>query len=121
MAREQWPDWDVYVRDRARCVYCGLDGTKDIRVWRQLTVDHLIPGCQGGDDVYVNKVVACNRCNTLKGRQQLRTDHKRPRDDAHRGVLIEEARKLIELASAKQDGRADYELMCKECEPQART
>ena len=26
MTRHGWPDWDVYVRDRAACVYCGLDG-----------------------------------------------------------------------------------------------
>ncbi len=26
MTRRGWPDWDVYVRDRAACVYCGLDG-----------------------------------------------------------------------------------------------
>ena len=26
MTRHSWPDWDVYVHDRAACVYSGLDG-----------------------------------------------------------------------------------------------
>ena len=114
MSKDRWPDWDVYVRDSMTCVYCGLDGRTDIRLWQQLVIDHLIPRAQGGDDVEANKVVSCHRCNTLKHAQRLSTDETSPRDVNQRQELIKEARQLIINTSEKNDDKADYALMMKE-------
>jgi hypothetical protein len=65
--KQNWPDWDVYERDCCTCVYCGFSGINNFNAWRQLAIDHLIPTCRGGTNNHDNKVVACHRCNTLKG------------------------------------------------------
>lgn len=36
-------NWNVYKRDRMRCVYGGLDGSQDAHVWRNFLIDHLFP------------------------------------------------------------------------------
>lgn len=48
----------VYERD-VRCRYCGADD--------RLTIDHVVPRCQGGRDDESNLVVACRSCNSRKG------------------------------------------------------
>ncbi len=49
----------VFDRDGERCRYCnGVD---------DLTIDHVVPRCQGGRDCADNLVVACRRCNSRKG------------------------------------------------------
>jgi len=50
---------NIYKRDGFHCVYCGSS--------RHLTVDHVIPKSQGGEDVWENLVTACQRCNIKKG------------------------------------------------------
>ncbi len=65
--KESYPDWEVYKRDRCACVYCGFSGLNDFNAWRQLAIDHVIPLCRRGSNTHDNKVVACHRCNTLKG------------------------------------------------------
>jgi len=45
-------------RDRYVCAYCG--GHAD-------TVDHVLPRCRGGGDIWFNLVAACQCCNGLKG------------------------------------------------------
>jgi 5-methylcytosine-specific restriction endonuclease McrA len=114
MSKDKWPDWDVYLRDSMTCVYCGLDGRTDFRVWQQLVIDHLIPSAQGGENVEENKVVACNRCNTLKQAQRLLTEETSPRDANQRQDLIKEARQLITNTSEKNDEKTDYDLMMRE-------
>lgn len=49
----------VYARDGKRCRYCGSTD--------RLSIDHLIPRCQGGTDHESNLVVACRTCNSRKG------------------------------------------------------
>lgn len=60
--------WDVAIRDRGKCVYCGLDGSLDKRVLSILHLDHLIPRCADGTDDLENLVLSCSRCNGDKGR-----------------------------------------------------
>ncbi len=103
MAQENWPDWDVYIRDRCRCVYCGLDGTDCFVRWQQLDVDHLIPKCRGGTNSHANKVVSCLRCNLMKGSldprgyaDNLDTVHAEPKDADERVFLIKKAQEYIE-------------------------
>lgn len=114
MSKEKWPDWDVYIRDAMACVYCGLNGRADFRLWQQLVIDHLIPRAQGGDDLESNKVVSCHRCNTLKQAQRLSTKETSPIDVVHRKVLIAEASQLIANTSITIDERDDYELILRE-------
>jgi 5-methylcytosine-specific restriction endonuclease McrA len=54
---------NVYLRDGYRCQYCGqgLPG-------RELTLDHVLPRCQGGQTSWTNVVAACVDCNRRKGR-----------------------------------------------------
>jgi 5-methylcytosine-specific restriction endonuclease McrA len=58
-------NWDIYVRDKCVCQYCGLNGC-EFGKWRQLTIDHLLPENSGGTNEPPNLIVACNRCNQLK-------------------------------------------------------
>lgn len=51
----------VYERDGEVCRYCGC-GDVDL-----LSVDHVVPRCQGGADDLGNLVVACLDCNRRKG------------------------------------------------------
>lgn len=53
----------IYKRDNNSCQYCGST--------RNLTIDHVIPKCRGGQDTWENLVVACCSCNTKKGNMLL--------------------------------------------------
>ncbi len=46
-------------RDGEKCHYCG---TK-----HYLTIDHIVPICQGGDNDILNLGLACRNCNASKG------------------------------------------------------
>jgi 5-methylcytosine-specific restriction endonuclease McrA len=85
-----WTDWDVYVKGRCRCVYCGFEGTT-FEKWRNLAVDHLIPKAGGGSNDPMNKVVCCQECNRAKGpyyNPVSDTDLVQPRDHNHKNELI---------------------------------
>lgn len=109
--RQAWPDWDIYIRDRCRCVYCGLDGMADMRVWGQLQIDHVVPRAVAPEleRVDENRVVACTRCNVLKGsfdpRQALEGDERGP------DVLISAARRHITRQRLLEHEATDFELM----------
>lgn len=55
----------IYNRDAHACVYCGSK--------HNLTLDHVIPVEDGGDNDATNLVTACRRCNSRKGTMDLRT------------------------------------------------
>ena len=44
------------------CQYCGQRFQ-----YSDLTMDHVVPKCKGGDFSWYNIVIACKRCNTRKG------------------------------------------------------
>ncbi|MCX7981082.1 MAG: HNH endonuclease [Bacteroidia bacterium] len=50
---------NIFKRDGFRCGYCGTT--------RTLTVDHIVPRSQGGDDSWENLITACESCNRRKG------------------------------------------------------
>jgi 5-methylcytosine-specific restriction endonuclease McrA len=54
----------VHQRDKFKCRYCGIDGSKSFDAWISLSWDHLLPrGHKQWDDLdYI--VTACNFCNT---------------------------------------------------------
>ncbi len=115
MAKENWPDWPIYVRDGCRCVYCGLDGTREFVVWQQFTIDHLIPRSRNGTNGDNNKVVACPSCNLMKGSYDPRgyepgaPTFNEPPNDEERTRLLDEARKYIKRNQRDLEG--DFRLM----------
>jgi 5-methylcytosine-specific restriction endonuclease McrA len=63
---------NLFARDRNRCQYCGrIFATSD------LSLDHVIPRAQGGDDTWENLVCACIRCNARKGGRTPEQAHMR--------------------------------------------
>jgi 5-methylcytosine-specific restriction endonuclease McrA len=92
--------WAVALRDRGKCVYCGLDGSKDIRILRNLHLDHLIPRSAKGTDDVENRVLSCSYCNR---------DCKRSWDPSkgaakltEREALLKRARKYVRTQQGSQ-------------------
>lgn len=53
---------NLFARDRNQCQYCGRTfPTSD------LSIDHVLPRAQGGQDTWENLVCACIKCNARKG------------------------------------------------------
>lgn len=50
---------NIMRRDGYKCQYCGASGGN-------LTIDHIIPKSQGGEDTWENLVTACVSCNNKK-------------------------------------------------------
>lgn len=78
--RVQYNRHSIYRRDECTCQYCGVKRPK-----HELSLDHVIPRCQGGKTNWENIVVACTECNTKKAgrtpqeaRMTLRRQPKRP-------------------------------------------
>ena len=53
---------NIYARDESSCQYCGRKFPT-----KELSLDHVIPRVQGGEDSWDNLVCACVRCNARKG------------------------------------------------------
>lgn len=53
---------NLFARDRNRCQYCGHHFPTS-----ELSIDHVLPRSQGGEDSWTNLVCACIRCNARKG------------------------------------------------------
>ena len=51
----------MYLRDLYTCQYCGEQFTH-----RDLSVDHVMPRCNGGKTTWENCVTSCKRCNRSK-------------------------------------------------------
>jgi 5-methylcytosine-specific restriction endonuclease McrA len=53
---------NIYARDHSQCQYCGKTFST-----KELTLDHVVPRVQGGENSWTNLVCACVRCNARKG------------------------------------------------------
>jgi len=53
---------NLFARDRNQCQYCGHSFPTC-----ELSIDHVKPRSQGGDDSWTNLVCACVACNARKG------------------------------------------------------
>jgi 5-methylcytosine-specific restriction endonuclease McrA len=53
---------NVLIRDCHRCQYCGRGFQPN-----ELTMDHIVPKVQGGDNQWTNVVACCRVCNVRKG------------------------------------------------------
>src|SRR3954467_4252038 len=60
-ARVAFSRFNVFLRDRFRCQYCG-----DQHLRGELTFDHVLPRADGGQPPGTNIVAACSPCNTRK-------------------------------------------------------
>lgn len=49
-------------RDGLRCHYCDA-----MMTYNEAQIDHIVPQMRGGTDAPSNLVLACSRCNNLKG------------------------------------------------------
>lgn len=63
----KWRRLAIYLRDRFACQYCGRD-LHDAHP-REVTLDHLIPQCNGGTHVTTNLITACLSCNSRRQHQ----------------------------------------------------
>jgi 5-methylcytosine-specific restriction endonuclease McrA len=52
---------NLYLRDNFTCQYCNIQYPAE-----DLTIDHVIPRCKGGDTSWENCTTACFKCNTHK-------------------------------------------------------
>jgi 5-methylcytosine-specific restriction endonuclease McrA len=61
----------VFVRDRGRCVYCGIDVHPRAQGLHRApdlaTLDHVRPRSEGGPTLPDNLVLACQACNGERG------------------------------------------------------
>lgn len=57
---------NVFLRDEYRCQYCRQHFHT-----RDLSLDHVVPRCQGGRLHWENVVTSCTRCNGQKGSRTL--------------------------------------------------
>jgi 5-methylcytosine-specific restriction endonuclease McrA len=60
-ARVPYSKYNVLVRDKHRCQYCGKQLTPN-----NATVDHIIPSSRGGKTSFENCITSCKPCNNLK-------------------------------------------------------
>ena len=61
---------NTHVKHNFMCVYCGFDG-RAFSNWLQLSIDHVLPQSQGGNDVEENKVTCCQQCNSMTSRMKF--------------------------------------------------
>ena len=87
---------NIYARDQNKCQYCGK-----VFCTRELTIDHVTPRVQGGDNSWENLVCACLRCNTRKGG--------RTPDQAHMRLIRSPIRPKRNPAISIRLGQAKYE------------
>lgn len=53
---------NIFARDASLCQYCGKRFPST-----ELSLDHVVPTCRGGETSWENLVCACVRCNVKKG------------------------------------------------------
>ena len=56
-----------------RCQYCGYDG-RSFPNWFQLSLEHIKPKSQGGNDEKENLITICQACNSITSRMQFSDD-----------------------------------------------
>lgn len=53
---------NLFARDGGRCQYCNKTFPTS-----ELSIDHVVPSCHGGETTWENVVCACVKCNVRKG------------------------------------------------------
>lgn len=73
MRRPAFTRFNVFLRDRFSCQYCG-----EALPAEDLTFDHVIPRARGGRTRWTNVVTACEPCNLRKGHRVPKESGLRP-------------------------------------------
>jgi len=106
-------EWIKEMEIPGRCIYCGEE--------KNLTVEHLLPRCCGGEDAPENVIMVCKSCNSSKGGKRLY--EWRGLDAKDKFNHIAEGKYLKYLYSLHQkDGTLDCsaEDMCGRCDMEPR-
>ncbi|MCA9234528.1 MAG: HNH endonuclease [Planctomycetales bacterium] len=61
---------NIFARDANQCQYCGLHFPTS-----ELSLDHIMPTCRGGEASWENLVCACVKCNVRKGGRTPKEAH----------------------------------------------
>lgn len=81
----------IYARDNHTCAYCGETG-------KRLSLDHIVPACNGGTNHETNLTTACETCNKSRQATPFEMHMKRVAGrDAIRRVRETKARCLLDL------------------------
>jgi len=104
-------EWEREQELPKNCVYCG--STTD------LTTDHLIPKCRGGDDSADNVVLACQTCNVSRGdRGVFEWLGLKGKDKLHRlvaGKYLKQLLVLHEMRDTLGVTKDQGEILCAKC------
>ncbi len=96
----------AFIRDIARCVYCGKNLMESFDAFCQSQLDHLKPKVEGGKDNDLdNRVISCFACNNLKGAFDPSPDA--ALDQTNRDTYIAKAKEYI---AGKKDGSIESRL-----------
>jgi len=74
--------FNVFLRDRFTCQYCG-----EVFASSALTFEHVVPRSRGGLPTWSNIVTACMPCNTRKGNALRMQPRRAPREPALKELL----------------------------------
>lgn len=80
----------LYERQKAKCFYCGIETLMSVGLradWKA-TLEHIIPKSKGGSDEIDNLVMACFRCNQLRGDGSTRPHKARRHDKTAKRQLV---------------------------------
>lgn len=66
----RWRRVAIYLRDQFTCAYCGRNLHNAPA--REVTLDHLVPQCDGGSHHESNLVTACLSCNSRRQNRRWR-------------------------------------------------
>jgi HNH endonuclease len=72
----------ILLRSGLRCAWCGVELDRE-----SAQVDHVVPRCQGGEDVNGNMIASCPDCNAPAGTARYRHGAYRPRTPEIAAVL----------------------------------
>jgi len=78
---------NIFLRDNFTCQYCG-----NVFSSNELTFDHVVPRCKGGQTSFDNIVSACVGCNTRKSNKSIMKPLNKPKHPT--------ARQLVKAKSA---------------------
>jgi len=74
--------FNVFLRDRFACQYCG-----EVFASSALTFEHVVPRSRGGQTTWSNVVTACMPCNTRKGNTVRMMPRRPPRAPTQKELL----------------------------------
>lgn len=88
---------NIYLRDDYHCQYCENNFWDNVQ---ELTIDHVLPRCLGGESTWDNVVTACGSCNTSKGHFTEMTPRVVPRRPTYKELLERRRQRHIRMPHA---------------------